>query len=458
VNLKGHGRIFIPWALGSVLFPSLLLATVIHVGGKEGTSSLSEALGQAQPGDTLLIHKGVYREHPVVDKRVVLIGKNWPVLDGEFRDDVMTVRADSVVIRGLVFYRSGDRLLKDNAGLKLVDVRFVLVEGNRFERNLYGIYLKKAWQCTIRNNVFIGRADELRPEGNGDGIHLWNSSQNRVENNRIRRHRDGIYVEFSHQTLIQNNDFIENARYGIHYMYSHHNHLLRNRFINNTTGTALMYSKDITVRGNLFYKNQGPLTFGVLFKENDDSLFEENFLIDNTVGLFIDGSNDNAFRRNLFQGNGWAIDLFASSQNNEFTENNFLDNTYLLALDIGRIRNRFERNYWDNYPGYDLNGDGLGDTPHRLVNIFAHFSRRYPDLAAFEGSLATQAMNFAERVFPILSKIEVEDPQPLMRPVPLPSPPLPRAPHRGLLFSILMSANFLVLGTVVFLFLRMWRW
>src|SRR3989304_1170887 len=86
------------------------------------------------------------------------------------------------------------------------------IEENQLEDNIIGVYLYSSPNNIIRNNTSYGRADYTTEETNGNGVHLWKSPNNTIEGNHIRKHRDGIYVEFSPGNLIRNNHCERNVR------------------------------------------------------------------------------------------------------------------------------------------------------------------------------------------------------------------------------------------------------
>jgi len=393
--------------------------------GKESTySSITEALQESTEGDIIVVRGGVYKENIVINKRVYLIGENQPVIEGNYRGDVVRIESDKVMIKGFTIRKSGSDLLKDESGIKIVNSSGIIIEGNRLQDVLIGIYLYSSPGNTIRNNTSYGRVDYTTQETNGNGIHLWKSPNNMIEENHIRKHRDGIYIEFSPGNLIKKNRCERNVRYGLHYMYSNNNTFEGNIFERNGTGSALMYSKNIILRKNTFKHNLGPNGFGILLKSLSDSIAEENLIANNTVGIFMDDANRNVFTKNILSQNGWAIDLFSSSSDNVLYTNNFLDNTYQVMTDTDRTTNRFFKNstgnYWNDYKGYngyDLNGDGIGDVPYKPVKLLSYLMKRYPDLTVFLGSPGFKALEFAERALPVLNPVELEDLYPLMNPV-----------------------------------------
>ncbi|MCI0454341.1 MAG: nitrous oxide reductase family maturation protein NosD [Candidatus Dadabacteria bacterium] len=400
------------------------LANEIIVGKESSYSSISEALESSSEGDTIFVKGGIYKEKIVINKGVHLIGEENPVIEGDYSGDVVRIEADKAGIKGFTIRKSGGDLLKDESGIKVVNSEGVRIEENQLDDNIIGVYLYSSPSNTIRNNTSYGRADYTTEETNGNGIHLWKSPNNTLEGNQIRKHRDGIYIEFSPGNLIRNNHCERNVRYGLHYMYSDNNEFEGNIFERNGTGSALMYSKNIVLKKNTFKDNIGPNGFGMLLKSLSDSIAEENIIANNTVGIFMDEANRNQFTRNVFSQNGWAIDLFSSSSENVLYANNFLDNTYQVMTDTERTTNMFFKdskgNYWDDYSGYngyDLDGDRIGDIPYKPVRIFSYLMKRYPDLTVFLESPGLKALEFAERVLPVLNPVELSDPYPLMNPV-----------------------------------------
>ncbi|HEY7535393.1 MAG TPA: nitrous oxide reductase family maturation protein NosD, partial [Thermodesulfobacteriota bacterium] len=331
-------------------FQAKSIAREITVGVGLNYSSITQALRDSTEGDMIIVKGGVYKEKIVINKGVHLIGEGKPVIEGNYTGDVVRIEANKASIKGFTIKKSGGDLLRDESGIKVVNSEVVTIEENQLQDVIIGVYLYSSPGNTIRNNTTYGRADYTTEEANGNGIHLWKSPNNTIEGNHIRRHRDGIYVEFSPGNIISNNQCEGNVRYGLHYMYSDNNKFEGNTFEKNGTGSALMYSKNIVLRKNTFKDNVGPNGFGMLLKSLSDSIAEENLIVNNTVGIFMDDANRNIFTKNTFTQNGWAIDLFSSSSEDFFYANNFLDNTYQVMTDTDRTTNRFFKdskgNYW----------------------------------------------------------------------------------------------------------------
>ena len=128
-----------------------------------------------------------------------------------------------------------------------------------------------------------------------------------------------------------------------------------------------MYSNHIEFRRNAFVHNRGFSSFGILFQECTELMAEENFIVDNATGIFMEALRKTTFRHNTIANNDVAMQIFSSSDANIFTENNFVNNLSPLQL-IGRgTTTRWSENgrgnFWSDYDGYDLNEDGRGDVP-----------------------------------------------------------------------------------------------
>ncbi|MDX1629079.1 MAG: nitrous oxide reductase family maturation protein NosD, partial [Fulvivirga sp.] len=72
---------------------------------------------------------------------------------------------------------------------------------------------------------------------------------------------------------------------------------------------------------------------------------------------------------------------------------------------------------WNEYAGYDLNKDGIGDVPHRPVKLFSYVVTRSESSIILLRSLFIDLLNFAEKVTPVFTPETLVDEQPLMKPV-----------------------------------------
>ena len=405
------------------LFLVAFLASPVAAGAQRtltvapGTSlsTVTAALRQARDGDRIVVRAGTYREPMlVVDRRVELVGVGSPVLDGEKKRQIMAIAAQGVTVRGFTFRDVGVAMTEDLAALKVAGATDCRIEGNRFENAFFGIYLERAARCAISGNRFVAR--KASEANSGNGIHAYASRELTITGNRIDGHRDGIYLEFTRQAVVEGNESRGNLRYGLHFMYSDSCAYRRNIFHDNLAGVAVMYSRDVEMVGNRFEQNWGSASYGLLLKEVYDVRLLDNRFRRNTAGLVADGATRMHARGNTFADNGWAIRLMASTEDAVFEGNDFTGNTFDVATNSrGVSGNRFHGNWWDEYQGYDLDRDGTGDVPHRPVRLFSLLVERNEPSMILLRSFFVGLLDVAERVLPAITPEALVDDAPRMR-------------------------------------------
>lgn len=376
--------------------------------------SIVHALDLASNGDTILIKKGTYTEGNIlIEKEVVIIGIDNPVIDGEGTYEIFSIVADHVVVRNITFQNVGATHLKDNAAIRLIRTSGCIIDQNTLLDTYFGIYLEYADSCVVSNNKIEAHA--VRETTSGNAIHLWNSKFITIENNKVSGHRDGLYLEFAEQSQIRGNISKGNLRYGLHFMFSNDNTYTQNQFVDNGAGVAVMYSKRIEMLENIFKENEGAAAYGILLKDITDSRIERNDFEQNTIAILAEGSNRLKVVQNNFKRNGWAVKVMGSCENLEFTENNFIGNTFEMGTSSKNIAGHvLEGNYWASYNGYDLDKDGRGDIPHRPVRLFSYLVEQVPTSIVLINSLFIDLLELAERVTPSLTPAKLADKSPSM--------------------------------------------
>ena len=383
-------------------------------GGRFAT--ITTALEAARPGDRVLVRAGTYREPTLVIRtpRVIVEGQGWPVLDGQGEREVLVIAADDVTVRGIVAMNTGIANIEDRAGIRARDVRNCLIERNRLRHNLWGIYLQRSANCVVRDNDL--EASGARQTESGNGIHLWYSPGALVERNHIRGHRDGIYFEFSSHGVTRDNVSERSQRYGLHFMFSDSCDYVRNTFRDNNSGVAVMYSRGVTIADNRFERSWGSAAYGLLLKDISGGEIARNLFDRNSTGLFVEGSSKLVVRGNVFTQNGWAAKVLADADENLFTANRFSGNAFDVTTNSRSANSTFDGNWWDAYAGYDLDRDGVGDTPFYPVRLFALVVEQHPTALLLLRSPMVSVLDAAERVLPVLTPEALVDRRPLMRP------------------------------------------
>jgi nitrous oxidase accessory protein len=383
---------------------------------KGSGEALRMAIASAQSNDTILVESGYYRaDQLIIDKPLVLLGTNFPVIDSHGGDEIFVIQSDSVTIAGFQLQNIGVSFTKDRAAIRLVKVKYVTIRNNRLDNTFFGIYLQDSSDCVIRDNRIIGSSTSEINAGNA--IHIWKGERIIVANNHLENHRDGIYFEFVDNSLISGNTSVNNMRYGLHFMFSNKDTYEHNTFKNNGAGVAVMFSKFIEMYHNTFEENWGGASYGILLKEITDGRMKYNTFYRNTVGIYAEGANRMLIEENRFIANGKALDIKGNCMDNKVLKNDFLGNTFEVVANSKDNLNLYEGNYWSQYRGYDLDRDGIGDVPHRPVNLFSLITEHIPASGMLLHSFLINSLDVAERVFPQLIPEHLIDEKPSMKPV-----------------------------------------
>jgi nitrous oxidase accessory protein len=182
---------------------------------------------------------------------------------------------------------------------------------------------------------------------------------------------------------------------------------------------------------------------------------ENNRFVDNTHGLYLEEAPQahNAtctFSGNLIGGNDVGVALEPSVARAVFTANALVSNRVQVQL-LGSRRSRaddniWNGNYWSDYVGFDENGDGFGDTPHRVDQYFEDLAGRYPSAGLLRMGPAAEALELAARAFPIVKpQPAAVDEHPMVRP---PAFQGEQASRRRT--PVLLVAGVLLVGAAVF--------
>lgn len=389
-------------------------AKVIRVGPSKKINAIQKAIDMAQHGDTILVYPGIYKEkNIIIQKSITLKGIDYPILDGENKYAIISVKANNTTIEGFKMQHTGRSEIRDLGAIMIYDSYKVSAINNILEDTNFGVYVQNSKRCTIKGNSITAYGkDELQ---SGNGIHCWRADSLIIIGNKIKGHRDGLYFEFVKHSLIWSNTSTNNVRYGIHFMFSNHNTYISNIFEHNEAGVAVMYSNNIHMYNNHFLNNWGDAAYGILLKDITDSDISGNYFTKNTVGLHMEGCSRIKLYKNTFNNNGWAVKIQASCDNNDFTRNNFTGNTFDIGTNGSLVLNTFTGNYWDKYEGYDLGKDNKGDIPYHPVSMYSMIIDSNPAALMLFRSLIVSLLDKTEKVLPGVTPEKLVDKEPVMR-------------------------------------------
>ncbi len=398
-----------------LLITTVIFSRTIIVGNDQPVRTIKQALSLSKNGDTIKVLYGIYKEGGItITQPITLIGINFPVIDGESKYENFVVSGKSIKISGFLIKDSRHSSSNDYAAISIIDATQITIENNKIVNGNFGIHIANSTYCIINNNQITGQA--VSEQSAGNGIHIWKSDHALITNNHIQGHRDGIYFEFVTQSDIKNNISEKNIRYGLHFMFSHENNYINNIFSNNGTGVAVMYTHHVRMEGNTFENNWGTASYGILLKDITDSYMIGNKFTQNTIGVFMEGSNRIDIKKNYFKNNGWAMKVQANCDDDNINNNNFESNTFDIATNGTMVLSNFNNNYWDKYEGYDLNKDGIGDIPFHPVSMYSMVIEQNPNAVILLRSFMVSLLDKAEKAIPSLTPENLIDHKPMMKP------------------------------------------
>lgn len=377
---------------------------------------LQSAVRAAAAGDVLVLAAGRHRGPVLIDRTLTLLGEPGAAIEGSGEGSVVTVEAPDVRIEGLAITNSGTSLDGMDSGVFVARTApRAAVVGNRFEKNLFGVYLHGAANSVVKDNVFVGR-DDLRLSEAGNGVSIWNAPGAQVIGNVISGGRDGIFVKTSRDNLFQDNEMTR-LRFAIHYMYTQDSRVIGNHSTDNHAGWVLMYSDRIEVRDNV---SVGDRDHGLALNTANSSEITGNVVRGGGEKcLFIYNANKNLIADNWFEGCPIGIHFTAGSERNKVTGNAFIGN----RTQVKYVGTRFiewshagRGNYWSDNPAFDLDGDGVADTAYRPNDVMDEILWTLPQAKLLLNSPAVETIRWAQSRFPALYPGGVVDSAPLMRP------------------------------------------
>lgn len=381
-----------------------------------GAGALLSIIDRAGPGDTVRLEPGDHAGPVVLSRSLKLVGEAGARIVGPGAGTVVTITGADVTVRGLEIVGSGSSHEDLDSGVKLTKTaKDGVVADNRLVGNLVGIDVHGAKNTVVRGNSIVGRRGH-RVNERGNGIYIWNAPGTVVDGNSVRYGRDGIFVNTSRKNTFRNNRF-EDLRFAVHYMYTNGGELTGNVSHNNHAGYALMFSKNLVVRGN---KSRNDRDHGIMLNYANRAEIDGNLVVGGGEKcLFMYNASKNRITGNRFEACRIGIHFTAGSERNEISGNAFLGN----RTQVKYVGSRWldwsadgRGNYWSDHAAFDIDGDGLADMAYRPNDLMDHILWTQPAARLLLGSPAVQLIRWTQQAFPALLPGGVIDSKPLMRP------------------------------------------
>ncbi len=381
-------------------------------------SLLQEAIDKADEGSIIKLKAGVYDGPLNIIKPISIVGvEDGVIIAGNGVGSVISVSSSYVTLKNLTIQGSGDRHENVDAGVSMKNASQCEVSNCKIVDSLFGIDMEMVNNTIISNNYITSKDLELGLRG--DGIRLWYSHNNIIKANHLHKSRDMV-IWYSHSNEIVQN-YSEFCRYSLHFMYAGRNIVKDNHYKRNSVGIFFMYSKDTVATGNVIESSLGTTGMGIGLKDVSNFTIDGNSLLYCAQGLYIDRSpfepdTTNEIKNNKILYNTEAVHFHSISENNIFTNNMIAGNIEDIVNDSNATKtykNKFEHNYWENYEGFDADGDNIGDTPHKVYQYADQLWTYNPDVKFFYASPIISLLNFLAKLAPFSEPVFlIEDEKP----------------------------------------------
>lgn len=364
---------------------------------------LQPIIDRAKEGDTIMLEEGIYLGPIIITTDGLIIdGQGKSEINGLGKESVITIEAKNVVIKNMIIANSGGSHDRIDSGVKITGGH-ILIENCRIKECLFGIDIFKSDSNYI-SHCEITSLSRREKALKGDAIRLWWAKGNTVHGNYWHEVRDMV-VWYSLGNLFEENLGIGN-RYSIHFMYAHNNRIRANEFYENSVGVFLMYSEKTIMTDNLIVGSMGISGMCLGMKETSSNQILNNRFIYSAEGIHVDVSPFVPEQINTIQGNEIAFCgsgmFFHTNQIGNIITKNYFHNNLSNVIAQGKTANGniWKDNYFDDYQGFDRDGDNTGDTPYELYSYVEHLWDFNKDIKFFYGSPLLVILDFLERLAP----------------------------------------------------------
>ncbi len=413
---SGSGGVVAPW--WALLLAGSLAVAAPGVAVPEERGPVQPWLDAAADGAVVRLPAGRWTGPVLITRPVTLDGAGQATIDGQGRGTVITVRAADVTLRGLHVTHSGDGHDAMDAAVLVTADRFRL-EGSVVDDALFALRLEGANDAHVCGNRLSTKGGEAGMRG--DAVRTWNGRRNRLEGNLVEGARDLSFSNAPDNLVLGN--VIRHGRIAAHLTFSPRTRLEGNWMDENLVGITVLYSDDVVVRRNRVQHSFGQSGSCLTFKEASHGVVEDNEFLHCAVGARANSpthpENVLRFAHNRFAHSFAALDFYGENGGHTLVANRFEKNLVQVSVSASMAArgNTWHGNSWDDYQGFDRDGDGVGDVPHEIYAFADRIWMEEPKATFFRNSPVLELMDFLERLAPFASpELILRDDAPAFRP------------------------------------------
>lgn len=365
--------------------------------------TLQEQIDDTPAGGTLKLFNRSYMETAVIKKPITIVGGGGTQLMADSTKPIFTIKnTRDVTLKNMSFLQSTTAIIVKNG-------ENVQLEGIEMIRMFSGVQVYDSKNVHIEGLTLRGIDGQFASKGYG--LAMFKSENITLQHNDVTSVQDAYYLEHTKNVKV-NDNVATDSRYGLHFMYADGIEATNNKLENNVTGVMLMLAKNAVLRHNDVRKQWNWQSSGFTLYNAENITVEHNTFDGNRTGILSQTLKQARISHNVFTSNQTAIEFTSADQQNSVTHNDFTGN--ILNIRSDGSDTTIDHNYYDDYSGTDIDGDGIGDTTYSSLQSFGQWMVRKPSYQYFVESPAVVMLNEMDQQTNRIEKNQLVDASPVM--------------------------------------------